>query len=93
MKNHISHIFLLGGLNMIQCKICGQKIQNRQALEMHKKWKHSETLESNILEIKGDANIEETEKETFECGKCGSDIEEDQNFCIECGSKLNWSRA
>lgn len=86
----------------VKCEYCGKEIQNRQALEVHKRYKHSLEISKGLAsklshempkideEIKKDHDYGQEEYE-YGCGGCGFEFNERRRFCPECGVEFGYN--
>ena len=71
----------------IKAKENSEPLNNSQAIEFPLP---SVSVDDNMqTEIKPENQIPEPSKPVRTCAKCGAELEDDANFCIQCGAAVN----
>lgn len=73
------------------CKVCGKEFRSKPNLELHMNAFHKEETAVTKEDIIGHVKEQENEIEIqYFCESCESKINENQKFCPNCGTSLNW---
>ena len=74
----------------LRCEVCGQDIQNKSALRLHKLIKHNSNLsQTNMNKHKDIQTYTNLAKDDYYCFHCNLPVRYKQKMC-RCGMILIW---